>query len=125
MSASEPTPPRATNGSWYHSQAPERSRAVIPKLSTGRPAMVHWLYVENKSTTKFYLFAFEGTDTTGTLAHAPIPVESHGFGSFDCRYAIPVIGGLFLAISSSDATFTQVASDDAWFSVGYHRPVAG
>lgn len=116
MSAVKLMPPtRACGGSWYQSSAPEKEKLVV----SGKKGTVHALAVENKSAATVYAFVYDGADHTGTLIAGPIPVASHGVGGFDWAYGIHFSTGLYVGLSTSDASWAADASADGWFSVGY------
>ena len=116
MSATRLHPPTEKLGVWYVSTAPEKSKAVCDK-----PGVLNYLAVENKSAAKVYVYLYDGADSTGTLIHAPIPVEAHGVGGSDVRYGLAFDEGLYVGISTSDAAFAADAGNDVWITTNVHK----
>jgi hypothetical protein len=111
--------PDQASGKSYSSASPEKEKAIY----TGK-GVLNYLAVENKSGAKVYAFIYDGADHTGTLLHAPIPVESHGISGTDVRYGLEFTNGLYIGISTSDASWAATSTSDAWITAGY-SPVAG
>lgn len=125
MSAHELRMPVAPNGNWYHSSAPEKTKQIVTLEATGRPGMLYWLGVMNKSAAKGYAFVFDGTSSSGTLIAGPIPVDAHGLAGLESLVGIPFTTGLFVGFSTTDGTYTVSGTDDAWWHAGYHAVVGG
>lgn len=102
------------SGAWYHSAAPEEKKLIF----TGK-GVVHSLYFENKSAATKYVFVYDGTDTTGTIVAGPYRVDANSDRGIDYPTGRHVDAGLYIASSSSDASYSASGAADLWIEVGY------
>ena len=88
-------------------------------VRTGRGVM-HKLLVRNKNGTKMYVHVYDGVDSSGTLIVPSWPIAAtDGAVDLDFKYGVPFTTGLYVSLSSTDATHTLIGTADGQFFVGY------
>lgn len=102
----------AESGSaWYNSPAAEELKA----LKVG-PGKLFSLTVTNFNAAARFVYIFDSLSATGNLIVPPIPLTASGTaGSLTSIFlpvAIPFLTGLFVASSSTGATYAAAASAD-------------
>lgn len=107
----------APSGStWYHSSAAEETKAV-----KSAPGLLFSLIVANYNAAARFVYVFDATSATGTPIVPPIPLAASGaVGSIQTvalPFAIEFDTGLFIAASSTGATYTAAAGNDIRMSV--------
>lgn len=94
----------------YNSAAAEET-----KLLKSGAGVLHYIAVANYNAAARYVFLFDNTSATGTPILPPIPLAATGaVGSIFVASlpALPFSTGLFVAASSTGATFTAAGAND-------------
>jgi hypothetical protein len=107
----------APSGStWYHSAAAEETELV--KTGGG---LLFALVVANYNAAARYVFVFDSVTATGTPIVPPIPLDVAGTGGSIAALALPFAiafnTGLFIAASTTGATYTASGGSDIRMSV--------
>lgn len=109
--------PEMPSGGWYDSAAYEEH--VAPTIE-GAGGMLHTVVVTNKNASTVYVWIYQGTSSSGTVICPPFAVASGATVALDCRYGKPFTkAGLYVALSSTQSTFTALGSNDGWFQIGW------
>lgn len=98
----------------YSSAAAEETRLVY---SGG--GLLFALVVTNSNAAARFVYVFDAVTATGTPIVPPIPVPAGGQVTFALPFAIPYTNGLFVASSSTNATYTASGSADLRISAWY------
>jgi hypothetical protein len=97
---------------WYNSAAAEETKSV--KAS---PGLLFCVAITNSNAGARFAYLFDATSATGTPIVPPIPIAAGAQVIVALPYAVPFNTGLFVAASSTNATFTAAAGNDFRMSV--------
>lgn len=109
-------PASHATGAWYSSQAAEDTKLVY----TGK-AMLHRVFVSNANAAARFLWVWDNTAASGTILIAGVPIAIAGSATVDFPFGIPASTGLFVAMSTTQKTYTATAATDGLFVVGYAK----
>lgn len=98
--------------SQYNSSAAEETRLV----RTG-PGLIFALLITNSNASTRFVYVFDSLTATGTPIVPPIPIASGAQVTLAHPFALPFTTGLFIASSSTNATYTASATSDLRMSV--------
>lgn len=116
MSSVMLVPQTNVTGPWYCSQAGEDTKAV----ASGK-GMLHTLMIANANAAVRYAYVFDSASASGTQIAGPFPVPASGAIQVPLPYGVPFSTGLFVALSSTIATYTASAGTDGRFTVGWAK----
>lgn len=105
-------------GLWYQSQAAEDTKLVL----TGR-GQVHRIMVSNGNAAARFLWVFDNTSAAGTVLLASVLIPITSSISVDLPFGLPFSTGLFVAMSTTQKTYTATGGTDGLFTVGYTKRV--
>jgi hypothetical protein len=112
--ATELRPPAWGDGEWYVSQAVQEDQLV----ATGK-GVVHSIYATNSNAAARWLYVFDGTDDTGDVIAGPFQIPTTDYVSVFLQYGKEFSTGLYVAVSSTQDTFTAAGADEHRFNVGW------
>jgi hypothetical protein len=79
------------------------------------PGVLYALSLTNTNASDRFVFVFDSpSEATGNLLTAPIPVAANRHEVIEFRYPITAKNGIFIATSSTLATFTASGTDDVY-----------
>lgn len=104
----------AAGSTWYHSTAAEETKAV-----KAAPGKLFYLAITNSNAAARFAYLFDSLTATGTLIHPPIPIATGAMVVLALPFALVFTTGLFVASSSTNATYTASTSSDFRMSVLY------
>ncbi len=108
-------PFQARTLTWYSSSAAEEKNTAKSGAGT-----LFQILISNVSSATVYVYLFQNTAASGTLAMIPIPVPGNGgTASLDSIYGRAFTTGLYFASSSSATTYTATTTADLYVSAGY------
>lgn len=82
-------------------------------LKTG-PGVLYALTLTNTSASDRFVFVFDATTASGELLMAPVPVSANRRESIELRYPVTANNGVFVAVSSTLASFTASGTADVY-----------
>jgi hypothetical protein len=109
-------PPTHATGTFYVSQAAEDTKSVY----AGK-AMVTRIAVANANAAARFIWAWDSTAASGTIILAGIPVSAAGFAEKAFPFGRAVATGLFVALSTTQKTYTATGGTDGVFDVDYAK----
>ena len=96
-----------SGSTWYNSAAAEETKLV--KSGAG---LLFYIAITNSNASTRYAYLFDSTTASGALIHPPIPLATNTQVIVALPYSIAFGTGLFVAASSTNATFTAAAGND-------------
>lgn len=109
-------PPTHSSGAFYVSQAAEDTKGVV----AGK-AMVTRIRASNGNAAVRYLWAWDNTAASGTIVLAGIPVAIAGTAEVSFPFGRAVTTGLYVALSTTQKTYTATGATDGIFDVDYAK----
>lgn len=110
-------PPSFPNGLWARTSGFGETLQVSQAKS-----ILHTVYAINKNAAKVYLWIFNSAagSTSGNPLIPPLTLTADdGYVSLDIQYGVPFSSGIYIAASSTLATFTALAANDVSILAGY------
>lgn len=99
-------------GTWY------RSNNFIEKVAVSSTSCVFdTIVVSNKNASTVYIYLYDAASATGTPIMPPIPVSTGNTVVFELPTGYRCATGLYVAASSSQASYVALASNDISFAV--------
>lgn len=113
-------PPNRKNavGSRFPATGTAVTFAANALVRTGK-GVLNKLYATSKNASTVYMYVFDGTSSSGSLLLPPVPITANQVVAVEDLYGIPFTTGLFVAFSSTLATFTVVATTDFAVEAGF------
>lgn len=98
----------------YVSQAAEEKKAVA-----SAPGRLFTLDVVNAAVADRYIYVFDSLSATGTLLFPPVKASAGGLVSIEYKGTVPFSTGLYVASSTTQATYTASTTSDLMMRAVY------